>query len=321
MSDSQNKAHRGEKPLVEDNSMHRRAHAHDYSRRGMYLVTLVARDRTCIFGSLAGPASDPRVAYSPFGERVLKEELPKISRFYPNVGIVRQCIMPDHIHLIIYVKEDMPKGKCLGNVISGFKLGCNRCYWTLYGKTEHGIFEEGYNDKILLSRGQLDRWIKYVEDNPRRLALKKLHPDLFRVVSTVSVCGENCRMVGNLFLLDHPDKMAVVFHRRYSQMEVQRLRAEWLAFAAAGGVLVSGAIAPLEREVLAEALRLGGSVIRLVPEGFSQYYKPSGLYIDACAEGRVLELSLFEYQTKKNQDFRARCLRHNALAERIAAGK
>ena len=46
----------------------------------------------------------------------------------------------------------------------------------------HGLlFERGYNDRILLRDGQLQTWLHYLADNPRRLLMKREHPDLFRV--------------------------------------------------------------------------------------------------------------------------------------------
>ena len=39
--------------------------------------------------------------------------------------------MPDHIHMIIRVKDNMPPGKTLGNVVRGFKTGCSRAWWKL----------------------------------------------------------------------------------------------------------------------------------------------------------------------------------------------
>ena len=31
------------------------------------------------------------------------------------------------------------------------------------------LFARGYNDKLLLREGQLETWIHYLNDNPRRL--------------------------------------------------------------------------------------------------------------------------------------------------------
>ena len=122
------------------------------------------------------------------------------------------CIMPDHVHLIVRVKEDLrgdqameslgteakggqtsaetmenaaaltseekadsmgmtaKRGKemdSLGMVVKGFKLGCNRAYRRIYGMkkmTGKGLFELGYNDKLLLHEGQLKGWKKYLDD-------------------------------------------------------------------------------------------------------------------------------------------------------------
>ena len=73
----------------------------------------------------------------------------------------------------------------LGMVVKGFKLGCNRAYRRIYGMkkmTGKGLFELGYNDKLLLHEGQLKRWKKYLDDNPRRLMVKRMNPELFTVM-------------------------------------------------------------------------------------------------------------------------------------------
>lgn len=44
-------------------------------------------------------------------------------------------------------------------VIKGFKMGCNKAYWRIYGMNtapRKGLFELGYNDKVLLHERQLE---------------------------------------------------------------------------------------------------------------------------------------------------------------------
>ena len=72
-----------------------------------------------------------------------------------------------------------------------------------------GLFELGYNDKVLLHERQLEGWKKYLDDNPRRLMVKRMNPGLFTVMQNKEVAGRKCQMVGNCFLLDIPDKVAV----------------------------------------------------------------------------------------------------------------
>ena len=309
-------------------SMKRRSPWHNYHRIGTYMLTLVVEGRVPLFGEVKGradaakgTADAPRIEYSELGNTIFREEICKISKFYPQMEVWKVCIMPDHIHMIVRVKEDLPPGKHLGKVMAGFKSGCNNAYWRIFGMNEpprKGLFEEGYNDKILMHEGQLDNWKDYLDDNPRRLLLKRQNPRLFTVLDDMELAGHRCQIVGNRFLLDIPDKMAVIVHRRYTDEENARLREEWLACGERGGVLVSAAISPKEKEVLREAMNRGYRIVLLRENGFPKLYKPSGEAFNACSEGLLLQISPWEYHMEKKTITRAQCLELNTMAERIA---
>ena len=252
------------------------------------MLTLVVEGRMPLLGRLEGRVNArpgdgdaPKVMLSELGTAIVKEEIPKIHRYYPQVEVWKVCIMPDHVHLIVRVKEDLrgnqamkslgteargrqtsaetmknaaaltseekaaasaetmknaaaltseekadsmgmatKRGKemdSLGMVVKGFKLGCNRAYRRIYGMkkmTGKGLFELGYNDKLLLHEGQLKGWTKYLDDNPRRLMVKRMNPELFTVMLNKVVAGRRCQMVGNCFLLDILEQEAVIVHRR-----------------------------------------------------------------------------------------------------------
>ena len=174
-------------------SMKRRSPWHDYHGRGTYMLTLVVEGRMPLLGKLwgrvdarPGDGDAPKVMLSELGIAIAKEEIPKIHKYYPQVEVWRVCIMPDHIHLIVRVKEDLRGGQAmeslgtearggqasaltkeanlaqtkganqaqtgeneagsigmtakrekemgsLGMVIKGFKMGCNKAYWRIYG--------------------------------------------------------------------------------------------------------------------------------------------------------------------------------------------
>ena len=389
-------------------SMKRRCPWHDYHGKGTYMLTLVVEGRMPLLGRLAGrvdarpgDGDAPKVMLSELGAAIAKEEIPKIHKYYPQVEVWRVCIMPDHIHLIVRVKEDLRGGQAmeslgtearggqasaltrganfaltrggnfaqteganqalaneatralkgegtptlarkeaagsigmtakrekemgsLGMVIKGFKMGCNKAYWRIYGMNtapRKGLFELGYNDKVLLHERQLEGWKKYLDDNPRRLMVKRMNPGLFTVMQNKEVVGRRCQMVGNCFLLDIPDKVAVVVHRRYSEEEQSRLREEWLACGERGGVLVSAAISAKEKEVLREAMNRGYRIVLLRENGFPRLYKPCGESFDACSEGLLLQISPWDYHMEKKTITREQCLELNEMAERIAEGR
>lgn len=82
-----------------------------------------------LLGELKGDADAPTgsvyapcVESSELGTIIQKEEIRKISRFYPLIEVWKVCMMPDHIHMIVRVKEDMPKEKHLGKMVCGLGL-------------------------------------------------------------------------------------------------------------------------------------------------------------------------------------------------------
>lgn len=134
------------KPRCETiHNLHRRSYWHDYCQRGLYMVTMVIDGRKRLFGNIAGrangrPGTDeaPHVMLSALGRCVLEEEVPKIHRYYPEVEVWRVAIMPDHIHLLLMVRETLRDGKHLGMVVRGFKTGCSRAWWRLQDEAALG---------------------------------------------------------------------------------------------------------------------------------------------------------------------------------------
>ena len=117
-------------------NQHRRSFWHDYYQKGLYMVTMVVEGRKRLFGTIEGstkgrPGTDeaPHMALSELGRYVLEQEVPKIHHFYPAVEVWQVAMMPDHIHLLLYVREPLPEGKHLGHVMRGFKTGCSRAWW------------------------------------------------------------------------------------------------------------------------------------------------------------------------------------------------
>jgi len=183
---------------------------------------------------------------------------------------------------------------------------------------EHGqLFELGYNDRILLYEGQLDRWRHYLSDNPRRLLLKREHPDLFRVRFGLTVAGHTMAAIGNRFLLDYPEKLQVQCSRRLSAEQVEQQKQHCLAEARRGVVLVSPSISTGEKAIMRAALDAGLPLIFLEKDGFTSYTKPGGQFFNACASGRLLILAPWEHHNRRSTITRPECLALNAMAKHL----
>ena len=281
-------------------------------------------------------AAGIHIELTELGRTIRDEEIRKISAIYKTVEVWKLCIMPDHIHMIVRVREDLPKGKHLGTIVGGFKGGCSRAWWRMgegpcadaQGVTTTtpsaetvglpSLFESGYNDLILLDDDQLDNWKHYLDDNPRRLAIKRRHPDFFTILNYTDIGEWHCQLVGNSFLLNIPQKVAVIVHSAYTDEEYAYYREKWLACGEAGGILVSASIATREKEVMREAMNRGYRIILVKENGFPPLYKPAGESFDACSEGRLLQVSPWEYHMERRTISREQCLMLNRLVEVIA---
>lgn len=182
------------------------------------------------------------------------------------------------------------------------------------------LFEIGYQDSVLTGRRQLENMFRYVADNPRRLAIKRIMPDMFKVVSSLTVGDRTYAAIGNRWLLDRPVRMQVRCHNNSSPQNLQliaRQKEYFLARGEKGGVVVSPCISAGEKEIARAALDAGHPLIVILENGFAPLYKPPGKYFDACAKGLLLMLAPWPYHMEKRTITRSQCLALNSMAEAI----
>ena len=318
-------------------SMLRRCVDHDYTDRMMYMVTMVTEGRRPLFGKVVGRSNAsldspdaPRMELNELGRRV-EACWYEIAVRQPKIKLIALQMMPDHFHGILFVTERLERS--LGSVLLGFKQGCNKAFREVLSvavvrqQTEpndrtHGLlFTPGFNDKLLLRQGQLQRWIDYLRDNPRRLLMKRENPDLFRVQRDLMVAGQQFSAIGNRFLLDRPLLLQVQCSRRLTEEQIQEKKEQLLALARRGAVLVSPSISPGEKAIMRAAFNDGLPLIILQENGFTDLAKPGGQRMEACQRGQLLLLAPWEHHNEQLTIRRSHCLQLNDLAKMICERK
>lgn len=154
-----------------------------------------------------------------------------------------------------------------------------------------------YHERILHAPGQLRRMIDYVKDNPRRLWLKSHNPDLFKLHRRTEIDNLLFTSMGNHFLLSWPDRQMVEMSRKATDEQVQERLQQAMAAAHNGAVIYTAAISKGEK-IIARTLRgQGCPLVVLLSGGFpkegtphERYYKPGGVYFEACSKGQLLLL-------------------------------
>jgi len=315
---------------------------------GVYHVTLTVPTREPLFGTLVIPENEPskaRIERTTLGNAVV-DELYVMCRHYPAIRILQFCLMPDHLHAVIYVTQVMDTS--IRSVIRGYWQGVKKLgrAYTLSvsaelnsetkneggrspGATSEGsypfpIFTERPFIRPLSRRGQLNTMIRYVQMNPQRLATKRLKPGYFHVQKDIMIGDRKYDGVGNVAILMeegfdtvHVRSIMVKAAEHGDDKDLRDYMNSRVLMARKGVVMVSPFISPQEKRVMNVLLQEQHPFILLTDNGFRDYYKPADALFDACAAGRLLILSPWPYDNGKRHISRSDCVALNTMAEEI----
>lgn len=307
---------------------------------GIYHVTLVVPSREPLLGELVIPGNDPKQAYverSDLGKEII-HSLAQISVRHPETRLLQYCLMPDHLHAVIYVTQQMSSS--IRSIMRGFWQGVKKSGREYVLSIDPNnirnnkqnfytdvspIFTEQPFIRPLSHRGQLDAMMQYVRLNPQRLATKRLMPGFFRVQHDVNIAGRSYDAIGNIKLLQaeqykpvHVRSIWVEDAERHGDdTKLRDYKNGCIRTARQGVVMVSPFISPHEKAVLDYLLKEQQQIIYIDDNGFGEYYKPASALFDAVADGRMLILSPWQCDPEKKHVTRAECIAMNQMAEEI----
>ena len=140
----------------------------DYSSHGAYFVTICAKDRKPIFSQIfVGQGLAPaEIGLTLYG-KIAEEQLHKLTERFPSITIDKYVIMPNHIHIIVFLKNDTAGASpcpTLSEVICAYKslttLMCKRMC------ASDVIFQTSFYDHIIRNYEDYYRIWKYIDNNP-----------------------------------------------------------------------------------------------------------------------------------------------------------
>ena len=300
----------------------------DYKRPFFYMVTVKRRD-----GAAAAPfsaiAADGRIVASAITEAFLRVIEAFHEKWYCIEPIRYFVIMPDHLHLIIKVRE-IEKRVSLAVVVRQLIKALDRAYWAVAGaerllqnpagggsgvvlhdSLRESIFAFDWHDWIVKKGGQLAAFRKYIAENGTRAARRRAARQFFTRAREIAFQGRRYWAYGNEALLELPVIVAIKGHRRplaglvapEAHPQAQLRGSEALCAAASrigpGGAGLSTFLSPLEKEAGNEIIKAGGALIILSMEGFAPRWHPSEKQERLCAAGRMLYLSPYEPRAAK----------------------
>ena len=191
-----------EKPLPKRKSI--RLKDFNYNSRGAYFITICTNQRRKILSRIVGgdvldapfrdvldaPFRDvldapsvkgdvldapPHIELLPHG-KIADKYINQLNDFYNDIKIDKYVIMPNHIHLIIFVLDNgasrtSPPTKQHSSVsrfVSTFKRFCNR-------ECGYNIWQRYYNDHVIRNQKDYENHLKYIYENPIRWHYDELY--------------------------------------------------------------------------------------------------------------------------------------------------
>ena len=160
---------------------------YDYSEDGAYFVTVCAKDRECIFGTI----EDQKVILNDASMMVGKWWMELANKF-SNIELDKYVIMPNHFHGIIVITSDYCRGEVasplnvvgnkrpkqmggetpplhkhtLGQIVAYFKYQSTKAINITRENPGVPIWQRNYYEHVIRNENALYAVRKYIQDNP-----------------------------------------------------------------------------------------------------------------------------------------------------------
>ena len=137
---------------------------YDYSQPGAYFVTIVTYQREPLLGEIP----DARVHLSRAGAIVL-DTWKRLPQHYPTVELDEFCVMPNHVHGIIILREGstpVPPRHGLPEIVRAFKSFSAQRVNRLRHSIGIPVWQRNYYEHIVRTEADLAKIRQYIRDNP-----------------------------------------------------------------------------------------------------------------------------------------------------------
>ena len=88
----------------------------DYNSCGAYFITICTENRRCILSNIVGTGvlDCPRVELTKYGE-IAEKYIKQLDEFYNHISIDSYVIMPNHIHILLFIRSNGQLDEILKN--------------------------------------------------------------------------------------------------------------------------------------------------------------------------------------------------------------
>lgn len=136
---------------------------YDYSKKGIYFLTICAYRHQHIFGSVV--SYNNIISFKKNKASIYVEDCIKlIPENFNNTELHEYVIMPNHLHLLLEIKDKSNKSN-ISSIVRNFKIKITQ--WFYQNTDLKEIWKRSYHDHIVRNMNDYERIKKYIIDNPK----------------------------------------------------------------------------------------------------------------------------------------------------------
>ena len=143
---------------------------YDYSCAGAYFITICTKDKKCIFwdknqSTFVGEdiiLPPDNIQLSPYG-KITEDAIKAIPEHYPHIELLQYVIMPNHIHLILFIPYD--NGRLIASPTSVL-TAVGQMKRHVSRKIGVTIWQKSFHDHIIRDKNDFEKIFKYIYENP-----------------------------------------------------------------------------------------------------------------------------------------------------------
>ena len=165
----------------------------DYNNPGAYFITICTKERRCVLSHIVGtgvPDGPISVELLPYG-KIAEKYIQQLNDFYDNISIERYVIMPNHIHILLFLNPNenntdsslteneegpsrTPVPTIQNSIVSRFVSTFKRFTNKEYGMN---IWQYRSYDHIIRNQKDYEEHVNYIYYNPIRWHLDELYTE------------------------------------------------------------------------------------------------------------------------------------------------
>ena len=154
---------------------HNRLGYYDYGQKGSYFVTLCTHSRLPLFKMESIVGNCLRAVPPPPQNVIIRKWIRETQNKFPNIVIDKYVIMPDHLHIIVTIRE-RHAGRSLPDIMQFFKTmttndyirGVKAGFLVPFDKK---LWQKSYYDNVIRNQQDYDETWQYIENNPTKWML------------------------------------------------------------------------------------------------------------------------------------------------------